>query len=176
MKKDYFKLILMGWLYVLTAELACFMFAVMTMAYYKYIVILIAGILASFFIFGGLIFTYASGVALKDKKTQDVFNTPRCFLLSLYVTLPSVILYILLLLFNAGIIGGFDPIFRITNAHLIPVLYLMSEYTENIYANTHFMIVLGILSFFPAVTAYLSYLLTFKNENILSSILYQQKK
>ena len=176
MEKGFLPLIGRSIGYLVLSEFMCMMLAAMTAVYYKYTLILALNVLAALFVHGGLMYTLASSVAKQDKKNGGSFMRSRPTTLAVCVTLPSVAMYCALLLSRAGVIGELLPIFRLANAHFIPLVYMMIPNETSVAAlSVPMLALLGALVLLPAAVVCISYTVTYKNYDVLSSLLYEKK-
>ena len=91
-------------------------------------------------------------------------------------TIPFIILYIMLLLSKAELIGDFIPIYRLANSHLMPLSYLLLKQYETADISTNLIAIFGVMNLLPTVITYVTYIVTFKETDIISAILYDKKK
>lgn len=176
MRKGLFPLLLRAVGFFVAAQLMCFMFAAMTMAYYKYTLLAVIDAAASLFIFGAMLFTCASNTAKKDMKSGGELDVRRPFALAFFSALPTLGLFVALLLSKIGLFGNFFVVYRIADAHLIPLIYIMGMPSEATLLGAGELALLGAFALMPAAVVYVTYTLTYRNRDVLEALIYEERK
>lgn len=158
-----------GFLNLIFAEILC-LFINLTLAFSGSALFKIITVICTSVIFIGLICNYAYNTAKSDlateRQTKSKFSGSRCIFIGIFLSMPYVLLWGILFISKAEIIGNFYNAYKLINGQFLQLYNLICNSTEiSAVSMTHMIIMLS-LTIIPAVSFIISYKLTYNGVDV----------
>lgn len=147
------------------AEILC-LFINLTLASSSLLLFKIISIFCTSVIFIGIICNYAYNIAKNDlifqRRMKIKFKSYRCYIVGVFLSLPYIILWVILIISKEGIIGNFYSAYKIINGQFLQLYNLMNNSTQISNVSMSKLLIMLLLTFVPFLSFVIAYRFTFK--------------